>query len=44
MEKVVAAIEEERLNRLKHANCFPSRAIEFCRARIQATWDNRPYC
>jgi carbamoyltransferase len=28
--KVIAAIEEERLNRVKHTSCFPARAIEFC--------------
>ncbi|HEY6324776.1 MAG TPA: carbamoyltransferase N-terminal domain-containing protein, partial [Thermoanaerobaculia bacterium] len=27
---VVAAIEEERLNRIKHTNVFPLRAIRFC--------------
>jgi carbamoyltransferase len=27
---VVAAIEEERLARVKHINCFPRRAISFC--------------
>ena len=27
---VVAAIEEERLNRIKHSNFFPTRAIRFC--------------
>jgi carbamoyltransferase len=28
--KVIAAIEEERLNRVKHTSCFPARAIDFC--------------
>jgi len=28
--KIVAAIEEERLNRVKHSNFFPLRAIRFC--------------
>jgi carbamoyltransferase len=28
--RVIAAIEEERLDRLKHSNCFPSNAIRFC--------------
>ena len=28
--KVVAGIEEERLNRIKHANKFPARAMRFC--------------
>jgi carbamoyltransferase len=30
---VVAAIEEERLNRIKHSNFFPTRAIRFCLER-----------
>ena len=28
--QVVAAIEEERLNRIKHTNCFPIQAIKYC--------------
>ena len=28
--EIIAAIEEERLNRVKHSNCFPVRAIEYC--------------
>jgi len=28
--QVVSAIEEERLNRIKHTNCFPARAIRYC--------------
>jgi|SRR5579859_5512423 len=28
--EVIAAIEEERLNRIKHSNCFPVRAIQYC--------------
>ncbi|HET6976347.1 MAG TPA: carbamoyltransferase C-terminal domain-containing protein [Pyrinomonadaceae bacterium] len=28
--QVVAAIEEERLNRIKHTNCFPVQAIKYC--------------
>jgi len=28
--KILAAIEEERLNRIKHSNCFPLRAIKYC--------------
>lgn len=28
--RVVAAIEEERLNRIKHSNKFPTQAIRFC--------------
>jgi carbamoyltransferase len=38
--EIVAAVEEERLNRLKHTNCFPSRAIHFCLSKAQATWDD----
>ena len=30
---IVAAIEEERLNRVKHSNFFPARAIRFCLER-----------
>jgi carbamoyltransferase len=30
---VVAAVEEERLDRIKHSNKFPSKAIEFCLGR-----------
>src|SRR5437588_7198131 len=28
--QVVAAIEEERLNRIKHTNCFPVQSIKYC--------------
>jgi carbamoyltransferase len=28
--RVVAAIEEERLNRIKHTNCFPVQSIKYC--------------
>lgn len=28
--EVIAGIEEERLNRVKHSNCFPARAIQYC--------------
>src|ERR1700722_1766154 len=28
--KLVAAIEEERLNRIKHTNCFPANSIQRC--------------
>jgi carbamoyltransferase len=31
--KVVAAVEEERLDRIKHSNKFPARAIRFCLER-----------
>jgi carbamoyltransferase len=29
-ETLIAAIEEERLNRIKHTNCFPAAAIQRC--------------
>ncbi|KRQ09642.1 carbamoyltransferase family protein [Bradyrhizobium manausense] len=28
--RVIAAVEEERLNRVKHSNKFPSRSIQYC--------------
>jgi carbamoyltransferase len=28
--EVLAAIEEERLNRIKHTNCFPAQSIRYC--------------
>lgn len=28
--RILSAIEEERLNRIKHSNCFPLRAIRHC--------------
>jgi carbamoyltransferase len=28
--EVIAAVEEERLNRIKHSNLFPARAIRYC--------------
>jgi carbamoyltransferase len=31
--EIVAALEEERLNRVKHSNLFPAGAIRFCLAR-----------
>jgi carbamoyltransferase len=34
---IVAAIEEERLNRVKHSNFFPAEAIRFCLAEGQVT-------
>jgi carbamoyltransferase len=34
---VVAAIEEERLNRVKHSSFFPWRAIRFCLAEANVT-------
>lgn len=35
--ELVAAIEEERLNRVKHSNFFPARAIRFCLDRAGVT-------
>lgn len=35
--RVVAAIEEERLSRVKHTNVFPTRAISFCLEQARAT-------
>jgi carbamoyltransferase len=34
--EVVAAIEEERLNRIKHSNKFPQQALRFCLDRVGA--------
>lgn len=28
--EILSAVEEERLNRIKHSNCFPVRAIQYC--------------
>jgi carbamoyltransferase len=36
--EILAAIEEERLSRLKHSNAFPVQAIRFCLAEAGATW------
>lgn len=38
--EVVAGIEEERLNRIKHTNRFPAGAIEFCLADQGVTFDD----
>ncbi|HKQ04409.1 MAG TPA: carbamoyltransferase C-terminal domain-containing protein [Blastocatellia bacterium] len=35
--EVLAAIEEERLNRIKHSNCFPSLSIRYCLDRYNLT-------
>lgn len=37
---VIAAIEEERLDRLKHSNFFPRRALRFCLEQAGATFDD----
>ncbi|HKW17042.1 MAG TPA: carbamoyltransferase C-terminal domain-containing protein [Terriglobales bacterium] len=36
--KIECAIEEERLNRIKHTNCFPRLAIEHCLKNTGTTW------
>ncbi|GAB3488150.1 carbamoyltransferase family protein [Amycolatopsis cihanbeyliensis] len=38
--EVVAAIEEERLNRIKHSNKFPRESIQFCLDTAGATIDD----
>ena len=35
---IVAAMEEERLSRLKHSNAFPVEAMRFCLRTAGATW------
>src|SRR5262249_46536950 len=35
--EVLAAIEEERLNRIKHTNCFPTLSIRYCLERCNLT-------
>jgi carbamoyltransferase len=30
--EILSAVEEERLSRIKHTNCFPARAVRFCLA------------
>jgi carbamoyltransferase len=37
--EIVAAIEEERLSRFKHSNCFPLRAIQYCLDECKCTLD-----
>ncbi|HEX7139261.1 MAG TPA: carbamoyltransferase C-terminal domain-containing protein [Vicinamibacterales bacterium] len=37
---VVAAIEEERLDRVKHSNAFPAQSIRFCLQRAGVTLDD----
>lgn len=37
---IVAAVEEERLNRIKHTNCFPSEAIRYCLQTTGLTWND----
>lgn len=34
--RLVAAVEEERLNRIKHSNCFPALAIDYCLRNVGA--------
>jgi carbamoyltransferase len=38
--EVVAAIEEERLNRVKHSNFFPTEAIRFCLRQAGITFSD----
>jgi len=38
--EVVAAVEEERLNRVKHSNLFPARAIRYCLAQAGITLED----
>lgn len=37
--EIAAAIEEERLTRMKHCNCFPVNAISFCLSSTHTRWD-----
>lgn len=34
--QLIAAVEEERLNRIKHTNCFPAHAIKHCLDAVRA--------
>src|SRR5687768_7986334 len=38
--QLIAAIEEERLNRVKHSNGFPRNAIRFCLNEARASLDD----
>lgn len=38
--EIIAAIEEERLSRLKHSNAFPVEAIRFCLREAGAGWSD----
>jgi len=38
--EIIAAVEEERLNRIKHCNAFPKRAIDFCLLHANKTLAN----
>jgi carbamoyltransferase len=35
----LAAVEEERLTRMKHCNCFPVNAVKFCLEFTGTSWD-----
>jgi carbamoyltransferase len=37
--EILAAIEEERITRLKHTNAFPGEAIRFCLRQAGVGWD-----
>lgn len=41
--RVVAAVEEERLSRIKHDNGFPTKAIEYCLAQEGVSINNVDY-
>jgi carbamoyltransferase len=38
--EVLAAVEEERLNRVKHSNLFPARAIRYCLGQAGVTLED----
>jgi carbamoyltransferase len=38
--EIVAAVEEERLSRLKHTNCFPVNAIRYCLSATGCTLED----
>jgi carbamoyltransferase len=38
--EVLAAIEEERLSRIKHSNCFPVNAIRWCLENAGCEWSS----
>jgi carbamoyltransferase len=41
--EVIAAIEEERLTRIKHTNCFPANAVRFCLEKTGTGWSEVTY-
>src|SRR5215469_3376915 len=38
--EILAAIEEERLNRVKHSNLFPAHAIRYCLEQARVTLED----